>query len=285
MTAFPRTQVGGVSLPRMLMGTNWLLGYSHTGPAADDMIMHRHADPQNVAAVVDAYMQYGIDAMMAPHFHENTPLRQGIRMAEEAHQRPVIQIVTPGLNVDDSPAARAEAEATIAQCAKEGATFCLIHHASAEQLVNKNRRTLDRLPDYLDMIRQHGMIPGLSAHMPELIQYSDANEYDVQTYVQIYNCMGFLMQIEIEGVNSVIWNAKKPVMSIKSMAAGRCTPFVGLTFSYATLRPCDMVTLGAFSPDEVHEDVEIALAAIEHRHPLLGKRSSPVMTSILEARK
>ena len=196
-----------------------------------------------------------------------------------------------GLRVDDLltaggvAAARAEAEATIKKCAKDGATFCLIHHASAEQLVNKNKRTMDRLPDYLDMIRQHGMIPGLSAHMPELIQYSDANEYDVQTYVQIYNCMGFLMQIEVEGVNSVIWNAKKPVMSIKSMAAGRCTPFVGLSFSYATLRPCDMVTLGAFTPDEVHEDVEIAMATIEHRHPLLGRRSSPVMTSILETRK
>lgn len=285
MTMFPRTEVGGVSLPRMLMGTNWMLGYSHTGPAADEMIKNRHDDPQNVAAVIDAYMQYGIDAMMAPHFHEDSPLRQGMRAMEEKYEKPIIQIVTPGINVDDSAAARAEAEATIARCAKEGATFCLIHHASAEQLVNKNRRTIDRLPDYLDMIRQHGMIPGLSAHMPELIQYSDANEYDVQTYVQIYNCMGFLMQIEIEGVNSVIWNAKKPVMSIKSMAAGRCTPFVGLTFSYATLRPCDMVTLGAFTPTEVHEDVEIALAAIERRRPLLGKRSSPVMTSILAERK
>lgn len=69
------------------------------------------------------------------------------------------------------------------------------------------------------------------------------------------------------------------------MAAGRCTPFVGLTFSYTTLRPCDMVTLGAFTPAEVHEDIEIALAAMEHRHLLLGRRSSPVMTSILEARK
>ena len=27
---FPRTTVGGVSLSRMLMGSNWLLGYSHT---------------------------------------------------------------------------------------------------------------------------------------------------------------------------------------------------------------------------------------------------------------
>lgn len=285
MNSFPRTEVGGVSLSRMLIGSNWLLGYSHTGPAADEMIKRRHSDPAQVAAVLDAYMQYGIDALMAPHFHEDSPMRLGMRITEEKYGRPITQIVTPGLNVDDTPAARAEAQAVIKQCAREGATFCLIHHASAEQLVNKNRRTIDRLPDYLYMIRENGMIPGLSAHMPELVTYSDANGYDVETYIQIYNCMGFLMQIEVEGVNSIIWNAKKPVMTIKSMAAGRCTPFVGLSFSYATLRPCDMVTLGAFTPDEVHEDVEIAMAAIERRRATLGKRSSPVMTSILEARK
>lgn len=284
MEQFPRTEVGGISLPRMLIGTNWMLGYSHTGPAADEMIMSRHADPKNVSDIMDAYMKYGIDAVMAPTFGENTPLRQGMQMTEEKFGKKMIQIVTPGLNVDDNAAARADAEAMIKQCAKDGATFCLIHHASAEQLVNKNKHTLDRLPDYLDMIRQAGMIPGLSAHMPELIQYSDQNEYDVQTYIQIYNCMGFMMQIEIEGVHSVIWNAKKPVMSIKSMAAGRCSPFVGLSFSYSTLRPCDMVTVGTFTPSEVDEDVEIAMAAIERRRPKLGRRSSPVMTSILAER-
>jgi len=285
MTQFPRTEVGGVSLPRMLAGTNWILGFSHTGPAADKMIQDRHADPKNVAAVLDAYMQYDIDAVMAPNFDRNSPLRKGMELTQERFGKKMIQIVTPGINVDDNASARAEAETTIAKCAADGATFCLVHHASAEQLVNKNKKTMDRLPDYLDMIRQHGMIPGLSAHMPELVLYSDLNEYDVQTYIQIYNCMGFLMQIEVEGVNSIIWDAKKPVMTIKSMAAGRCTPFVGLTFNYATIRPCDMVTLGAFTPDEVHADVEIAMAAIEGRRALLGSRSSPVPTEVLKARK
>ena len=132
------------------------------------------------------------------------------------------------------------------------------------------------------MIRDRGMIPGLSAHMPELVLYSDKNEYDVQTYIQIYNCMGFMMQVEIEAVNKIIHEAKKPVMTIKSMAAGRCSPFVGITFSYNTIRPCDMVTVGAMTADEVHEDVEIAMAALEHRRPDLEGRSSPNRTEILQ---
>ena len=38
MTDFPRTLVGGVSMPRLLVGTNWFLGYSHTSRAQDKFI-------------------------------------------------------------------------------------------------------------------------------------------------------------------------------------------------------------------------------------------------------
>ena len=132
------------------------------------------------------------------------------------------------------------------------------------------------------MIRDHDMIPGLSAHMPEVVVYADKNDYDVETYIQIYNCMGFLMQVEIEYVNNVIWQAKKPVITIKPMAAGRATPFVGLSFSWATIRPQDMVAVGCLTPEEAAEDIEFSLAAIERRQPDLQGRSSPNKTSIMK---
>ena len=126
------------------------------------------------------------------------------------------------------------------------------------------------------MMRDHGLIPGLSAHMPEAILYSDANGYDVETYIQIFNCMGFLMQVEVEGVARIIRNAKKPVMTIKPFAAGRVSPFVGLNFNWSVLRDQDMITVGVLSEDEVHEDVEISFAALERRFPELAGRNSPV---------
>ena len=199
-TMFPRTEVAGVSLPRMLMGTNWILGYSHTSSAADCMINRRNRNRAAISEIAGTFLSRGVDACMAP-FTDN--------------------------------------------------------------------------PVLLDGIRDAGMIPGLSAHMPELIVYSDENGYDVETYIQLYNCMGFLMQVEVEYINKVIWNAKKPVMSIKPMAAGRCSPFVGLNFAFATLRPCDMVTVGCLTPEEAAEDIEIGLAAIERRQPDLEGRSSP----------
>ena len=34
MKPFPRTTVAGVSVSRMIIGTNWILGWSHRSPAA-----------------------------------------------------------------------------------------------------------------------------------------------------------------------------------------------------------------------------------------------------------
>ena len=38
MNKFPRTIVGGISLPRLICGTNWLLGYSHTSSGQNNFI-------------------------------------------------------------------------------------------------------------------------------------------------------------------------------------------------------------------------------------------------------
>ena len=271
---FPRTTVAGVSLSRMIIGTNWILGWSHRSPAADRQIKNRFPGGSEVYPLLKSFLDEGVDTIMGPLQQERV-MQEGVREAQERTGKKMILIDTPIINVDDNEAARREARETIRRSRACGATFCLLHHSSVEQLVNKNQHRIPRLGDYTDMIRQEGMIPGLSAHMPELITYSDENGYDVETYIQIYNCMGFMMQVEIETVASIINSAKKPVMTIKPMAAGRCTPYVGLNFVWNTIRPCDMVTVGCTYPDEAEEDIEISRAALERRFPEIGKRASP----------
>lgn len=278
---FPRTEVGGVSLSRMIIGTNWILGYSHRSPAADNLIRTKNGSIDPIVSMLEVYLKHGVDTIMGP-FVGNQLLCDAVKEAEDRTGKGLIIVDTPIINVDDNTAARKEAEKTIEASKKLGATFCLPHHSSVEQLVNKNKSTIERLPDYLQMIRDQGMVPGLSCHMPELVIYSDLNEYDVQTYIQIYNCAGFLMQVEVEYINKVIWGAKKPVMTIKPMAAGRVTPFVGLNFSWNTIRPCDMVTVGCLTPEEAYEDIEISMAAFEKRAPELEGRNSPNKTQIMK---
>jgi hypothetical protein len=278
---FPRTTVAGVSLPRLLIGSNWIFGWSHTGHAADLFIREQHETTEATLSVINAFLQYGIDAWMSP-FSSYPAALDKVKAIQDKIGKKLILIDTPFVNVDDNAAARRKTEAIIKTSAEIGSAFCLLHHSSCEQLVNKNTKTLDRLPDYTDMIRQAGLIPGLSAHMPEIIQYSDLNGYDVETYIQLFNCVGYLMQIEIESAIRIIHEAKKPVMTIKPLAAGRVTPYVGLTFNWNVLRPQDMITVGCINKHEAHEDVEISFAALEHRLPNLEGRSSPVKTSIIK---
>jgi hypothetical protein len=265
----------------MLIGSNWIFGWSHTGHAADLFIKEQHASSEATLKVINAFLEYGIDAWMAP-FSTHPDCTTSIKRIQDKIGKKLILIDTPILNMDDTEAGRKESKAIVKKSAELGSTFCLIHHASCEQLINKNKQTMDRLPDYTDMIREAGLIPGLSAHMPEVIQYTDKNGYDIETYIQLFNCLGFLMQVEIESVIRIIHEAKKPVMTIKPMAAGRTTPYVGLTFNWNVLRPIDMITVGVTNEYEVHEDVEISFAALEKRLPNVEGRSSPGKTSIIK---
>jgi hypothetical protein len=115
------------------------------------------------------------------------------------------------------------------------------------------------------MIRERNMIPGLSTHMPESITYADVTNIDVETCISIYNSAGFLMQIEVDWVARIIRDARKPVMTIKPMAAGQVRPFQGLNFVWNTIRPQDMVTVGTMSPLEAEEVIEMSRAILENR--------------------
>lgn len=278
---FPRTTVAGISFSRMIIGTNWILGYSHTGPAADHLIKQKNSTIDAIVSLLKVFLDSGVDTLMGP-LDGNPHLMAAVQKAQQTTGKAIILIDTPIINVDDTPTARREAEQAITRSRELGATFCLPHHSSVEQLVNKNQKIIHRLPDYLKMVRDQGLIPGLSCHMPELVVYSDANGYDVETYIQIYNCLGFLMQVEVEYIHKIIWSAKKPVITIKPMAAGRVSPFVGLTFSWHTLRPCDMITVGCMTPEEAAEDIEISLAALENRPPNLEGRNSPNKTDVMK---
>ena len=143
--------------------------------------------------------------------------------------------------------------------------------------------TIHDMPRLCEMIRERGMIPGLSTHKPEVIIAADKTELDVASYVCLYNCSGFLMHVEIDWIQKVIHEATHPVTTIKPLAAGRVMPCVGLPFAWATLRDIDLVTVGTVTPDEAREVIEISLASIENRtanRQLQTTRSKKTLTDV-----
>ncbi|MCL6432532.1 MAG: hypothetical protein K6V36_16995 [Anaerolineae bacterium] len=269
MSDFPRTMVGGVSLPRLIIGSNWFLGYSHTSRAQDKLIVE-YQSRDRIAEVMSVFLRHGIDAVMGP---VSQLLVDAAHDAEQRVGRKMILILTPAFNLlprTDSKERTlwdSEPEDIFDLCAKMGATFCMPHQCVTDALVDKRAGIIRDIDRYTAMIRERGMIPGLSTHMPETVVYADRQKADVETYIQIYNAAGFLMQVEADWVMRIIHQAEKPVMTIKPLAAGRLLPAVGLAFVWSTIREQDMVTVGCLTPYEAEEVIELSLDFINGRQP------------------
>ena len=121
-----------------------------------------------------------VDQALVRARHEQASLYRGFDQRDQANAKTIVQ--------DDS------------YHAKCGATFCLPHQATTDALCDRTTRTIRGMDKICQMIRARGMIPGLSTHMPESVTYADESGLDVETYIQIYNSMGFLMQVEVDWV-------------------------------------------------------------------------------------
>lgn len=263
MKEFPRTTIGGISVSRMVAGTNWFLGYSHTSAAKDDFIKDFQTRDR-IADVLEVFLASGVDTVMGP---PHPLLLEGVEEAQQRAGRKVILMLTPTFNIHPDGPADQEPEAVIAACQKMGATFCMPHQQVTDTLLDRSRRKIRGIEQYTALIRQYGMLPGLSTHLPETVTFCDENHYDIETYIQIYNAAGFMMPIEVDWELRIIQNALKPVTTIKPLAAGRLIPLVGLCFVWNTLREQDLVTIGTTTPNEAREVIELSLDFLERRMP------------------
>lgn len=264
MNEFPRTTVGGVSLSRMIVGTNWFLGYSHTS-AAKCKFIKEYQTSKNLAEILTVFLEAGVDAMMGMPV---PILRDAINAAQDKTSRKMTLILTPQFQiVPGANPERPTAEKAFDECKALGATFCMPHQCVTDALLDRMHNVIRDIDKYTRMIRERGMIPGLSTHMPETVTIADATGADVETYIQMHNAAGFLMQVEADWIMRIIKHAKKPVMTIKPLAAGRLLPPVGLAYAWNTIRDQDMVTIGTTTPDEAREVIELSLDFLNRRLP------------------
>ena len=261
MADFPRTRIEDLSVSRLLMGTNWWLGFSHTSAAKDDEI-RRAMTPERIARIMEVFLAAGVDGVIG---HPDPKLVEAVRIAQDRTGRQVIIFGTPHLNVSGEPGADDDNRRVFDEFARWGCRVCMPHQQTTDALLDRRTRTIRDMDRYCVMMRERGMIPGLSTHMPETPVYADESGLDVATYIQIYNSAGFLMQIEVDWVHRMIWQRARPVIAIKPLAAGKVPPLVGLAFNWSTLRDCDMVCVGTSTPDEAREVIEISLSLLERR--------------------
>jgi len=278
MDEFPRTLVGGISMPRLIIGSNWFKGYSHTSVPKDHFIVE-YQTRERLAEIFTTFMSYGIDAYMGGD--PGPMVLDAIHDAEQRAGRKMILILTPSFNLLPGGDPNNEPEPVLDHHRAIGTTFCFPHQCVTDALVDKRAGIIRDLDRYTKLIRERDMIPGLSTHMPESVIYADRQGADVESYIQIFNAAGFLMQVEPDWTLSVIRQAKRPVMTIKPLAAGRLLPIVGLSFVWSTLRPQDMVTIGTTTAAEAKEVINLSLDLLHHRPPMTELQITRSKSSLL----
>jgi hypothetical protein len=262
MAGFPRTEVGGISVPRLVCGSNWMLGFSHQTKAKDEFLKELFDTPSKIADVVEVFARAGCNAFMSL---PSEFVREALDEVEQRTGTEMIWFATPSYGEWGKPDTWKD---QVELSKRLRAQFCFPHTTVTDLLLDKaNRRLQPRLVDHLRVVREFGMIPGLSSHAPEAIICSDESDADVATYIQPYNAAGFLCHVETDWLQRIFSNAKKPVLTIKPLAAGRLHPMTGLEFVWRTIRECDLVTIGTMCSYEAEEVIEISLACLEGRQP------------------
>ena len=272
MDQFPRVSVGTVSTSRMIIGTNWFLGYTHCTAAKSSSVERMVTNVDAIADIIEVFFKAGVDTIMCPH--TKTCMFDAIREAEQRTGVKAVIISTPSFSTNPRTPFEGfdlgEAERILDGEAAKGVSICMPHTSTTDVMVDKCTRQVRQMDSLCRMIRQRGMTPGLSTHIPETIVFADESGLDVESYIQPFNLMGYLMQLEVDWVGRIIQNARKPVMTIKTMAAGQIRPYQALTFTWNAIRDIDMVTVGTMAPEEARELIDLSLEILA-RQPSSGK--------------
>lgn len=250
--SFPTTNIGGIEISRLMIGSNTFHGHSHFSAARSDWL-RKHFTPERIYEVMACCAQEGLNATIAMQRKDYMDVVEEVERNTGTH---INYIATPaGADVEDL-------KRGIDEAADIGCEFCWPHTSWTDsRLVAAENRIVDA-PEILEYIRKRGMIPGWSTHRPETVVISDRAGYDVAGYVQIFNSIGFLCPVETDWMRNVIHGTDKPIVSIKPLGAGRIMPPTGLGFVYQNLKPIDTVAIGMLSVEEAKEDIAIARQCI-----------------------
>lgn len=253
---FPKVDIAGLEVSRLVCGTNSFLGYSHYTAARDAWLRRYFTVDRIVETLLEVWNQ-GINSIVGPCQER---LAESLKAFTEQTGNRFIWIGT-SLGSPDIEQQKRDLEFL----AENGATFGMIHCGYTDTHLLSAERRVEGLAELLEYSRSLGLIPGVSTHRPETLPVCEAEGYDSEVYILPHNVLGFLSPVEIEWVANIIRQTAKPVINIKPLAAGKLTPVEGLTYVYNTIKENDVVCVGFMSPEEARDTATVA------RNILLGK--------------
>lgn len=260
VSPLPTATIEGLEIPKILIGTNSLLGWSHTSKGRDEWIRRTYT-AQRVAEVLIHCSRLGATAVLGPIFPR---LLDALGLARALGAKVTwISTTTPTVET---------LHEQIAQIKTAGAPICFFHGAMIDRWPVVDGR-LEGLEEYIAAIRAAGMIPGTAVHDAERLSLITRLGYDFAAYLVPVNKAGFTMKPDRDTMLQAVAAADKPVVAIKPLACGRFEEGKpGDWLKWTLERPNVVATaVGIMNEDEASEDLAVARAIFEEAAPVGGR--------------
>ncbi len=264
----PTIQLGSHAVTRLIIGGNPIYGYSHFNKLLSQHQTDWHT-PERVVALLKRCEQAGLNTWQNSYAERTL---QDLDRVREAGSK--VHWLCLGKPDWDKMPDRIDA------AARRKPIGIAPHGALAERLYRENRLTV--LTDLLKRIRDQGVLVGLSAHNPALIQLAEEKGWDVDYYMC---CLYYLTRPRDEfkkllgddlplgeiylpsdppRMFKVIQSARKPCLVYKVLAAGRrvgSPTEVRRCFetALANIKPTDALIVGMYLQlgDQVGENAAL----------------------------
>jgi hypothetical protein len=272
MGNLPTIKLGEKNITRLIMGGNPLRGNSHFSAEMDKEMLNYYTT-EKVVETLHSCEKAGINTLQARGDYIILQWLEIFRR-EGGNLLWIAQTASEMHDIFQN----------IRVCAAAGA-FAIYHHGTrTDNLWHEGK--IDMVKDYLSCIRDTGALVGLGTHNPEIIEYVEDRDWDVDFYMAcFYNLSRAPRESAIvsgraahetekffdedrEKMCAVIRKTAKPCLAFKILAACRkCSTQESVEeafrYAFANIKPIDAVVVGMFPKyiDQISLNVRYALRA------------------------
>ena len=266
-TLLPLVKFGKTEITRMIIGSNPFYGYSHFNRILD-AAMREYYTPERRVEVLLSCERQGINSWQ---LHYNDQPREDLKHYRAAGGKMNL-ILLADFELMTNPA-------LLPEIAKLG-PLGIAHHGNRTDERFRNGEK-GKVKDFLKMVRDTGVMVGLSTHNPNVIDAVESENWDIDYYQAcLYRVSRTAeearaefkeapigetyMEKDPERMCRVIRQTKKPCLAFKLFGAGRTVNSrqqieSAFRFALTNIKPTDAVIVGMFPKysDQVTENVSI----------------------------
>jgi hypothetical protein len=265
----PTVRFGRHEVTRLIIGTNPFCGYSHFNPLLDQF-MREYMTPDRVQEILVRCEQAGINTWQL-HYQDKTMAFLKRYRAEGGKMN---IFLLSDFELQKNP------RQLLPEAAKLGPIGIAHHGNRTDDAFHAGK--MNQVREFLKMVRDTGVMVGVSTHNPAVVDYCEGQDWDVDYYQTCFYQQSRLPEDQREHFREavvgepffegdpermckMIRQTRKPCLGFKILAAGRRVKTSAqveeaFRFAYQNIKPSDCVIVGMCPrfKDEVREDTELA---------------------------